>query len=194
MLVVPEYKAAEHLSFYPPRTAEGEFQGSNTKNRSEQDRLAGFRSLQGSHISNVATVMSTIQLPLPGDVSKAAGGVRILQEEGDRKQRVESGVIMRMRECGKSAAGFVAQFGFWKWWFISLLSCWTHFKRPFGSPDQSLGFRWALQPGLKTFSGQPLPAALRGRGSTSLSQNWKETERRNRTITLHTHQRNLTMH
>lgn len=89
----PSLKQPKHLSFYPPRTAEGEFQGSNTKNRSEQDRLAGFSQLAG-------------------DVSRAAGGVRILQEEGDRKSRVESGVIMRMRERGKSAAGFVAQFGF----------------------------------------------------------------------------------
>ena len=55
----------------------------------------------------MVTVMSAVQLPLPGDVSRAAGGVRILQEE-----RVESGVIMRMSEHGNSAVGFVAQFGF----------------------------------------------------------------------------------
>lgn len=105
VLVVPESKAAERLSFNLP--GRQRFQGSNTKNRSDQDRLAGFRSLQGSHISNVVTVMSAVQLPLPGDVSRAAGGVRILQEE-----RVESGVIMRMSEHGNSAVGFVAQFGF----------------------------------------------------------------------------------
>lgn len=46
-LLCPSLKQPKHLSFHPPRTAEGEFQGSNTKNRSEQDRLAGFSQLAG---------------------------------------------------------------------------------------------------------------------------------------------------
>lgn len=39
---------------------------------------------------------------------------------------------------------------FWKWWFISLFSCWTHFKKPFGNPDHSPDLQRVPPPELKT--------------------------------------------